>query len=682
MTKKQGKSLDRKKLLGDPALVLVILAIMAFLLLFVVYPLATVTTQSFSRSETDMIAEVKDAGTWFTDVAKDVEDDSSEAFQTLGNSISDFYKFYNRYRRNNAEDVIASRAELKDAIAQIDDSKIDAFVAAVNEKGDTSVSAEEIKALLSTVEKDEAQLGKAAFSLDAYVTLLNRKSFQQAIRNTLILGAITGTIATLIGFVFAYVDMYTKTKFSPMFRVISILPIVSPPFVLSLSAIMLFGKRGLITRHLLGILDANINGLHGIVLVQVLTFFPVCYLMLKGLLANVDPSIEESARNMGASRWKVFTTITFPLLLPGIGNAFLVTFIEAVADFANPQMIGGDYRTLAEMVYNEYALQGDPRLPAAMSVIMLLITIVLFTLEKYWLERKSVATLTGKASRMRQPIEDKSVIVPLVTFCLLISVFVIGMYALIPLGASFEQWGRKFNLVTTHFQEVFSRGLEPFWDALELSLISAVVTAFMSMIIAYLVVKRKFIGRGLMEFMTMFAMAVPGTVLGIALLRGYITGIFNSGHMVLVGSGTILVIAFVVRSLPVGTRSGVAALRQIDKSIEESAYDMGAGSGKVFTSVTLPLIKDSFLSGLVTTFARSITATSAVIFLVSPAWRLITPQIMSVVDRGRYSEACAWATMLMIIVYSSIALMNIMLSFFGTSRRQERAEKKIKEVQS
>ena len=682
MTKKQGKSLDRKKLLGDPALVLVILAIMAFLLLFVVYPLATVTTQSFSRSETDMIAEVKDAGTWFTDMAKDVDDDSAEAFRTLGSSISDFHKFYNRYRRNNAEDVISSRAALKSAIAQLDDSKIDAFVTAVNEQGDRTVSADEIKTLLETVEKAEAQLGKAAFSLDAYVTLLHRKSFQQAIRNTLILGAITGTIATLIGFVFAYVDMYTKTKFSPMFRVISILPIVSPPFVLSLSAIMLFGKRGLITRHLLGILDANINGLHGIVLVQVLTFFPVCYLMLKGLLANVDPSIEESARNMGASRWKVFTTITFPLLLPGIGNAFLVTFIEAVADFANPQMIGGDYRTLAEMVYNEYALQGDPRLPAAMSVIMLLITIVLFTLEKYWLERKSVATLTGKASRMRQPIEDKSVVVPLVTFCLLISVFVIGMYALIPLGASFEQWGRKFNLVSTHFQEVFSRGLEPFWDALELSLISAFITAFMSMIIAYLVVKRKFIGRGLMEFMTMFAMAVPGTVLGIALLRGYITGIFNSGHMVLVGSGTILVIAFVVRSLPVGTRSGVAALRQIDKSIEESAYDMGAGSGKVFTSVTLPLIKDSFLSGLVTTFARSITATSAVIFLVSPAWRLITPQIMSVVDRGRYSEACAWATMLMIIVYSSIALMNVMLSFFGTSRRQKRAEKKIKEVQA
>ena len=682
MTKKQGKTLDRKKLFGDPLLVLVIAAIMAFLLLFVVYPLATVTAQSFSRSETDMITEVKDIGAWFTDLAKDTEGETSEQFGNLGDSVTEFYKFYNRYRRNNAQEVIDSRAALKAALSGVSDQAIEAFVSAVNEKEGTQITAEDVKTRLDSVTKAEAQLGKSAFSLDAYITLFQRKSFQQAIRNTLLLGTITGTIATLIGFIFAYVDMYTKTRFSPMFRVISILPIVSPPFVLSLSAIMLFGKRGLITRHLLGIMDANINGLNGIVLVQVLTFFPVCYLMLKGLLANIDPSIEESARNMGASRWKVFTTVTFPLMLPGIGNAFLVTFIEAVADFANPQMIGGDFRTLAEMVYNEYALQGDPRLPAAMSVVMLLITIVLFTLEKYWLERKSVATLSGKASRIRQPIEDKSVVIPLVTFCMLISVFVISMYALIPLGASFEQWGRKFNLVTTHFKEVFSRGLEPFWDALELSLISAVVTAFMSMIIAYLVVKRKFVGRGLMEFMTMFAMAVPGTVLGIALLRGYITGIFNSGHMVLVGSGSILVIAFVVRSLPVGTRSGVAALRQIDKSIEESAYDMGAGSGKVFTSVTLPLIKDSFLSGLVTTFARSITATSAVIFLVSPAWRLITPQIMSVVDRGRYSEACAWATMLMIIVYSSIALMNLMLSFFGTSRRQKRAEKKNKEVRA
>ncbi len=121
------------------------------------------------------------------------------------------------------------------------------------------------------------------------------------------------------------------------------------------------------------------------------------------------------------------------------------------------------------------------------------------------------------------------------------------------------------------------------------------------MIIAYLIVKKKFVGKHFMEFATMFAMAVPGTVLGIAMLRGYITGIFNSGVLVLVGTSAILIIAFTVRSSPIGTRSAVAALNQIDKSIEESAYDMGASSVKVFTSVTLPLISDSFFSSLVST---------------------------------------------------------------------------------
>ena len=674
MASAKGKQLDRAKMLGDPILVMVILLISAFLLLFIVYPLLTVCTQSFSRSETEMIAAVKEDGEWLSALV-DKSPEAGEPFRKLGEAALSFHKAYNRYRRNNAEDVIRTRTDLKNALGVVGDTQVATFAEALAVAGE-NVSNADITACVTRIRENEKELGRTAFSIDAYASLFARGSFQRAVRNTLVLGFITGGIATLIGFIFAYVDMYTKTRFSPMFRVISVLPIVSPPFVLSLSAIMLFGKRGLITRHLFGIMDANINGLHGIVLVQVLTFFPVCYLMLKGLLLNIDPSLEESARDMGASRWKVFSTVTLPLLLPGIGNAFLVTFIEAVADFANPQMIGGDYRTLAEMVYNEYALQGDPRVPAAMSVVMLLITIVLFTMEKYWLERKSVATLSGKASRPRQPIEDRSVVLPLVSFCLLISLFVIGMYALIPLGAMFRQWGRKFDLVTTHFEKVFERGMQPFWDSMRLSLIAAFITSFMSMIIAYLVVKRKFIGRSIIEFVTMFAMAVPGTVLGIALLRGYITGIFNSGHLVLAGSGAILVIAFVVRSLPVGTRSGVAALRQIDKSIEESAYDMGADSGKVFTSVTLPLIKDSFLSGLVTTFARSITATSAVIFLISPAFKLITPQIMTVVDRGEYSEACAYATMLMIIVYGAIALMNLLLSFFGTSRRQQRIEKK------
>ena len=164
-------------------------------------------------------------------------------------------------------------------------------------------------------------------------------------------------------------------------------------------------------------------------------------------------------------------------------------------------------------------------------------------------------------------------------------------------------------------------------------------------------------------------MAVPGTVLGIGYIRGYANGLFRTGLMSgLYGTGLILIIVFIVRSLPTGTRSGISALRQIDKSIEESAYDMGANSATVFMTVTLPLIKDSFFSGLVTAFVRSITAISAIILLVTPDFLLITCQINEQAEKGNYGVACAYATVLIAITYGAVLIMNWMMRHFGVSR--------------
>lgn len=513
--------------------------------------------------------------------------------------------------------------------------------------------------------------GQLTFSV--FVRIFGMTTFRKAITNTLWLGLITGIGATLIGFLFAYVDSYVDvgSKFvRKLFNLVSTLPVVSPPFVLSLSAILLFGRTGLITRNLLNLNTTNLYGWRGIALVQILTFFPVCYLMLKGLLKNIDPSLEEAARNMGASRWKVFTTVTLPLLLPGLGNAFLVSFIESVADFANPMIIGGNFDTLATTIYLQLTGAYDKSGATAMAVVLLCISMGLFILEKYWLERKSVATLTGKASRGRTLMTDRSVRVPLVTLCTLITVFVLVMYALVPLGSLFKLWGRDYSLSFKWYEYIFkNKGYRVFTDSMLLSVIASPLTALLSMMIAYLVVKRKFKGKGLMEFVAMLAMAVPGTVLGVGFIRGYNSGLFHSGIMSgLYGTGTILVIVFIVRSLPIGTRSGIAALRQIDKSIEEAAYDMGADSATVFGTVTLPLIKESFFSGLVTTFVRSITAISAIILLVTPRFLLITVRINEHAEKGNYGIACAYATILIIITYTAISLMNVLLAKFGTSK--------------
>ena len=522
--------------------------------------------------------------------------------------------------------------------------------------------------------------GEGGLTLDIFRRIFKIPTFTRAITNTLKVGFLVGILSALIGLLFAYVEVYVRVgRFTGgLFKVVSMLPVVSPPFVLSLSMIMLFGKAGIITRFLLGIYDNSVYGFWGIVSVQTLTFFPVCYMMLKGLLKNIDPSLEEAARDMGASRMKVFTSVTLPLLLPGLGNAFLVTFIESIADFANPMLIGGSYDTLATTIYLQITGAYDKAGAAAMAVVLLAITLLMFAVQKYYLEAKTAATLTGKASRGRMLIEDKSVKLPLTVLCSLAAMFVILMYICVPIGAFFPTWGYKFFPLTGKwFGLVFTRyhGFKAFKDSFVLSLIAAPITALLSMIISYLVVKRRFRGKGFIEAVSMLSMAVPGTVLGVGYIRGFSGGLFHSGILQgIYGTGLILIIVFVVRSLPTGTRSGISALRQIDKSIEESAYDMGADSFKVFMTVTLPLIKDSFLSGLVTAFVRSITAISAIILLVTPQFLLITVQINEFAEKGSYSLACAFATILIIITYGAVLLMNLFMKYFGTSKKIKEEE--------
>ena len=516
---------------------------------------------------------------------------------------------------------------------------------------------------------------ETGLGLDTFRRIFAMHNFRTAISNTLKVGFAVGIFSTILGLLFAYVEVYVKVRskfMGGLFQVVSMLPVVSPPFVLSLSMIMLFGKAGIITRYLLKIYDNSVYGFWGITIVQTLTFFPVCYMMLKGLLKNIDPSLEEAARDMGASRFRVFSDVTLPLILPGLGNAFLVTFIESIADFANPMIIGGSYDTLATTIYLQITGAYDKEGAAAMAVVLLMITLAMYLVQKYVLEAKTAATLTGKASRARMLIEDRSVTVPLTILCSLIALFVIMMYICVPFGALFNTWGYDFTLTPRWFIRVFEKykGFKAFRDSFLLSLASAPITALLSMIISYLVVKRKFKAKGFIEFVSMLAMAVPGTVLGIGYIRGFVNGVFGSGFLQgIYGSAAILIIVFVVRSLPTGTRSGISALRQIDKSIEESAYDMGADSFKVFMTVTLPLIKDSFLSGLVTAFVRSITAISAIILLVTPQFLLITVQINEFAEKGSYGIACAFATILIVITYGAVLLMNLFIKYFGTSRK-------------
>lgn len=691
MARNQSKSLDRKKLFGDPVLIITIIALTIFLALFILYPLAMLLMDSVMVRSTKLysvetlvngekIEYVTEKGEAVSDSKSPVCVKLTSPTEGVGERTVPLYNSTGLFAgRATMDDVDKGKAIYLKTVNSKDKAVYIALdqLTTVQETPQTYRANGRVIKNMDGIELSDlcVQLHEDNWTLDAFPRIFSDYTFNNALRNTLLLGALTGLGSLLIGLLFAYVDVYVHIRnkmTKKLFDVVSLLPVVSPPFVLSLSMMLMFGRSGLITRKLLGIYDSDIYGLWGIVIVQTLTFFPVVYLMLKGLLKNIDPSMEEASRDMGGSRWKVFTTVTLPLLLPGLGNAFLVTFIESVADFANPMIIGGSYDTLATTIYlritgGTYDIAGA----SAMAVVLLCLTLVLFLIQKYVLEKKTAATLTGKASRGRMLIEDKSVRYPLTALCTAVSVFVILMYIAVPFGALFKLWGRDYSLSFKWFEQMFREGgWKAFKDSFILSLIASPVTALLSMIISYLVVKRKFKSKGFIEFVSMLAMAVPGTVLGVGFIRGFAGGVFRTGFLQgIYGTGLILVIVFVVRSLPVGTRSGISALRQIDKSIEESAYDMGAGSGKVFMTVTLPLIKDSFFSGLVTTFVRSITAISAVILLVTPRFLLITCRINEYAEKGEYGVACAYATILILITYAAILIMNTVLNHFGTSKK-------------
>ncbi|WP_297432391.1 ABC transporter permease subunit, partial [uncultured Cetobacterium sp.] len=280
--------------------------------------------------------------------------------------------------------------------------------------------------------------------------------------------------------------------------------------------------------------------------------------------------------------------------------------------------------------------------------------------QKYYISKKSYVTVTGKVSREREKIKEKSITLPIFIIMSLLTIFVLIMYITIPIGSLVKLWGINYSPSLDHYKYVFDLGMKPIIDTTILSLISTPITGILAMIIAFLIIRGKFIGKGFIEFSTMMAIAIPGTIVGL----GYVIT-YNTKPFILTGTATILIIAFIMRNMPIGIRSGMAALQQIDPSIEEAAMVLGANSKKVFTSITLPMVKPAFFSGLVYAFVRSMTLVSTVIFLVSANYNLLTVAIMNQIDVGKIGVASAYCTILIIVVFFVIGIMKIILKQMG-----------------
>jgi len=503
---------------------------------------------------------------------------------------------------------------------------------------------------------------------------------KQILLNTVILGVSVATVGTLIGFLFAYVQVRVPLPrlLKRFMHLMALLPIVSPPFALALSAIVLFGRSGLITRDLLG-LDVNIYGLQGMVLVMSLSFFPVAYISLSGLLRALDPALDEAATNLGASRWRTFRTVTLPLLLPGLASGFLLLFVEALADLGNPIVLGGNFQVLASRMYLAIIGQYDTLGGAVLGLLLLAPSLIVYFVHRYYAERASVVSVTGKPSGRPMELTNRPMIVILAGAALFVSLLVLLMYGTIVWGSFTTLVGVNNTLTTKNFEFVlFGYGLEAVSDTVLLAGIATPLAGLLGVVVAFLVVRGRFWGRGALDFGTMLGVAVPGTVFGIGYLLTFNTPVELFGIPIipkltggagLLGGAIAIVMVYVVRSVPGGLRSGAAALQQVDPTIEEASVSLGASRFTTFRRVVLPLIRPAFLTGLIYSFARSMTAISAIVFLTTPSTRIMTAQILNETNAARFGNALAYCVILIVIVCVAIG---VLYAIVGSGTRVDR----------
>ena len=446
-------------------------------------------------------------------------------------------------------------------------------------------------------------------------------------------------------------------------------PIISPPFVIALAAILLFGRAGGLTPYVEKIIGQySIYGLGGLVLVETIAYGPIAFLVLHGVLQAIDPALEEAAMDLGASRGRVFSTVTVPLAIPGIASAWLLVFIESMADFGNPMVISGNFRVLSVQAFLQITGMYDLSRGSTLAILLLLPTLTAFFLQKYWVSRKSYVTVTGKPTSATIKQLEWYIKLPVYSLCVLFTGVVFLFYGMVIYGSFQKLWGVDSTLTLRNYIEMYEVGKDYIFDSLTLSTLATPITGILGVFIAFLIIRKKFIGRGVMEFVSMLTFAVPGTVVGI----GYILA-FNQRSalfpFILTGTAWIIVMLLIFRNMPVGIRAGIAALHQIDPSIEEASTDLGATSGRTFRKITLPMIAPAFFSGLAFSFVKSMTAISAIIFVVSGRWNLITVAILGFVDNSQYAQAAAMSLLLIMIVLIALGIIQLLVNRIGKGAR-------------
>jgi iron(III) transport system permease protein len=489
--------------------------------------------------------------------------------------------------------------------------------------------------------------------LGNYLAFAQSEYFRQVFYNTLFISILATAGAVFVGLVFAYGMTRTDLPGKTLFMVTAVLPMITPPFINAFALILLLGRNGVVNVFLEEWLGFKliIYGYHGVILSEILTTFPLAYLIISAALSGLDSTLEDSAQDLGARPLAVLRTVTLPLITPAILAATLMVFMTNLSAFGAPALLGGGISVLAvESVIQTLGVL-DWGMGTTLSVILLIPSFLLFYFQNRYRSKRSYVTITGAPAHTEIRPTPWMIKGPVLAFCAALSLVILITYLVVFVGGFSKVWGVDSSFTLNHYRLVFTNTLRSITNSLLLSAVGALAATLLGILIAYLLVRQDFWGKRIMDFLGTLPYAVPGTMMGL----GFVVA-FNKAPLILTGTAFIIVLDYCIRRMPFGLRSGVSTLRQIDVAMEEASADLGARWFTTFRRIVLPLMKPAFIAGITFAFIRAITELTSTIFLVTPKWRVMAVDIYNMVESGALGAAAAMSSLLMVIVVVVLAV--------------------------
>ena len=436
-----------------------------------------------------------------------------------------------------------------------------------------------------------------------------------------------------------------------------VVSMLSPPFIGAYAWITLLGRSGIITKALesIGIMVGDIYGLKGIVLVFTLKLYPMVYLYVSGALSSIDSSLEEASENLGVSGIKRIMKVTFPVITPTILSSALIVVMTELADFGTPRLIGEGYTTLPVIIYKEFLNEvgTDTGFASALSVIIIVIALLVLIVQKGYVDKKSY-----NMTSLRPPAVVELPVVKKILATL--AVFSVSFLSILPqitvtvqsfLKTKGPLFVKGFSLES--YEAVANKLADCITNTFLYAFIALAIIIILSLLGAYLIVRRKSVRSNLIDMLLMFPYVIPGAVLGICL-----TVAFNQPPILMTGTMWIIILSFVIRKLPYTMRSSVGILYQIDNSVEEASISLGVPPMKTFFKTTVHLMMPGLISGAVLSLVSMINTLSANLILYTGKTITISVAIFNCVNNDAYGQAAALSTILTLTTIICLVVFN------------------------